>query len=143
MSTSTHAANVSLIHQGHENGCTKEWRCEIHDPCTHVSGIGYGDSEREAYNDAKVDFQDNAASVTRQALREANEGFERIEAQTESVDTGLVIGTTVDVPEIGKMGDVIAINGEMVTIRFEDGTSDTVHYTFAYLVFEGQHPYSA
>lgn len=81
MSTSTHASNVSLMHQGNENGCTKAYRCEIRDSYTTVYGLGYGDTPREAYNDARVDFQDNAASATRLALREAEEGFERIEAQ--------------------------------------------------------------
>jgi hypothetical protein len=81
MATSTHAGNVSLIHQGSENGCTKAWRCEIRDSYTTVYGLGYGDTPREALNDAKVDFQDNSASATRLALREAEEGFARIEAQ--------------------------------------------------------------
>lgn len=81
MTTSTHAANVTLVHQGNENGCTKAYRCHINDPFTHVYGIGYGDSEREAFNDARVDFQDSAERFVRLALKDADEGFERIEAQ--------------------------------------------------------------
>jgi hypothetical protein len=80
MTTSLHAANVALIHQAHANGCAMAYRSEISDPFTGIRGVGYGESPREAFNDARVDFQAQAASVTRQALREAEAGFARIEA---------------------------------------------------------------
>lgn len=82
MSTTYTAKNITIIHQGNENGCTKAYRCEIKDPYTNLYGTGYGDSPREALNDAKVDLQDNAASFLRTALKDADEGFERLLAQT-------------------------------------------------------------
>lgn len=81
MTTSTYASTVTLIDQ-RGTGATEAFRCEINDPYTHLYGTGFGDSEREAFNAARVSYQNCAAWSTQQALQDADEGFARIEAQT-------------------------------------------------------------